>query len=294
MKNTSLGGKVFDIANLIFMLMLILVFFIPFWTVFATSFVGVLESARRGPYQLFPEEIDLSSYEVLLSGGSVIYRAYFITILRTVLGTAISLAFTVTLAYGMSKRNLPYRKVITAFVFFPMLFSGGMIPTYLLVRNIGIYDTIWAMLLPSAVSVWNTLLMRNFFMEIPDSLEESAKIDGASIIKILLRIILPLSLPSIATIGLFYAVWHWNAWFDASMYINDSALKPLQVILRNIVLSMSNTEVNNAILNEMAEPPPTESMKCAAIIVTTLPILCVYPFIQKYFVKGIMVGSVKG
>lgn len=294
MKKRSVGDRVFDCCNILFMILLTLVFFIPFWVVFATSFVGTLESARRGAYQFYPEVIDLSCYKVLLTQGSVIFRAYGVTIARTVIGTAISLLFTVTLAYGLAKRALPGRKALTAFVFFPMLFAGGMVPTYLLIYGLHINNTFWAMVLPTAISVWNTLLMRNFFMEIPESLEESAKIDGASVLVILFRIILPLSLPAVATIGLFYAVGHWNAWFDASMYISNRELMPLQVILRNIVLSMSNSDINNQVLNEMRDPPPTESMKCAAIMVTTLPIICVYPFIQKYFVKGVMVGSVKG
>lgn len=294
MKQRTIGSKIFDIFNIAFMIMLTLIFLIPFLTVLSTSFVSDAESTARGAYQLIPHSFDFNCYQVLLSSGSSIYRAYGITIFRTVFGTAFSLLLTVMLAYGLSKKALPYRKQITFFVFFPMLFNGGMVPTYLLVHSIGIYNTIWAMILPCAVSVWNTILMRNFFAQIPDSLEESAKIDGASTLCILFRIILPVSLPSIATIGLFYAVSHWNAWFDAALYINTNNLYPLQLILRNIVMAMSNADINNAALNNLATAPPSESMKCAAIVVTTVPIMCVYPFIQKYFVKGVMVGSVKG
>ncbi len=294
MSHRSIGSRMFDICNVIFMIIIILVFFLPFWIVISTSLVGSAESARRGAYQFIALQPDFNCYKVLLSGGSVIFKAYGVTIFRTIAGTALSLLCTVTLAYGLSKKSLPHRNAITAFVFFPMIFSGGMIPTYLLVHSVGIYDTMWALLLPAIISVWNTLLMRNFFMEIPESLEESAKIDGASTLCILFRIILPLSLPSIATIGLFYAVGHWNAWFDAAMYITNRSLYPLQLILRNIVMAMSNADINNLALNSMNDQPPTESMKCAAIIVTTLPIICVYPFIQKYFVKGVMVGAVKG
>lgn len=294
MNKRTFGDRIFDIFNVVLMLVLILVFFVPFWTVLSTSFVGNEESAIRGAYQLFPQKFDFTCYDVLLSKGSAIYGAYGVTIFRTVAGTSLSLLLTVFLAYGLSKRTLPYRKAITFFVFFPMIFSGGMLPTYLLVHSIGVYNTVWAMLLPAAVSVWNTMLMRNFFAQIPDSLEESAKIDGASTLRTLFQIILPLSLPSITTIGLFYAVAHWNSWFDAAMYINDRTLYPLQLILRNIIMAMSSSDINNAALNNLTDTPPTESMKCAAIIVTTLPIMCVYPFIQKYFVKGAMVGSIKG
>lgn len=294
MKQKTIGSKIFDILNVIFMILLVLLFLIPFLTVLSTSFVGEAESNVRGAYQLIPYKLDFSCYQVLLSSGSSIYHAYGITFFRTIFGTGLSLLFTVMLAFGLSKKTLPFRKSITFFVFFPMLFSGGMVPTYLLVHSIGIYNTIWAMILPCAVSVWNTILMRNFFAQIPDSLEESAKIDGASTLCTLFRIIIPVSLPSIATIGLFYAVGHWNAWFDAALYINSSNLYPLQLILRNIVMAMSSADINNAALNSLESAPPTESMKCAAIIVTTVPIMCVYPFIQKYFVKGVMVGSVKG
>lgn len=294
MKNHNLGDKVFDTINVVFMILLILVFLIPFIVVVSTSFVGPSESAVRGTYQLYPKAFDFSCYKVLLSRGSTIYRAYGITIFRSIFGTALSLLATVMLAYGLSKKNLPFRKSLTMFVFFPMIFSGGMIPTYLLVRNIGVYNTIWAMILPCAINVWNTLLMRNFFSQIPDSLEESAKVDGATTVCTLFKIILPLSLPSIATVGLFYAVAHWNSWFDAAMYINKNELFPLQLILRNIIMAMSSGDINNNALNSLTDTPPTESMKCAAIVVTTLPIMCVYPFIQKYFVKGVMVGSVKG
>lgn len=294
MNQRTIGEKIFDKFNVIGMILMVLIFLVPFLTVLSTSFVGNEEAAVRGAYQLIPKKLDFTCYQVLLSAGSAIYGAYGVTLFRTIFGTAFSLWLTVMLSYGLSKKSLPFRKPITFFVFVPMIFSGGLVPTYLLVYSVGIYNTIWALILPCAVSVWNTILMRNFFSQIPDSLEESAKIDGASTLCVLFRIILPLSLPSIATIGLFYAVAQWNSWFDAALYINKSNLYPLQLILRNIVMAMSSADVNNAALNSLTDTPPSESMKCAAIIVTTLPIMCVYPFIQKYFVKGVMVGSVKG
>lgn len=293
MKPQSRGDRAFNVCNIIFIALVTLLFILPFWIVLATSFVGQLESARRGAYQLYAEQIDLSSYKTLLSGGSVIYRAYGVTIFRIVVGTALNLLFTVGLAYGMSKKEMPGCKGITMFVFFTMLFSGGLVPRFLLISKLGLIDSTWALILPGLVDAWNALLMRNFFMQIPESLEESAKIDGASTMTILLRIVLPLSLASIATIGLFYAVWHWNSWFDAAMYINSREKYPVQILLRNIVLSASNQDLNNELMSE-AIRPPAESIKSAAIIVTTVPVLFIYPFVQKYFVKGVMVGGIKG
>jgi putative aldouronate transport system permease protein len=283
----------FDIFNILFLAFLSLLFLVPFWIVFSTSFVGQMESVRRGAYLFYPEVIDLSSYKTLLTGGSVVYRAYLVTLFRVVVGTLLNLLFTITLAYGMSKRNMPGRGIISVYVLFTMLFSGGLIPTFMLISALKLINTIWVLIIPSLVSAWNTLLMRNFFMQIPESLEESAHIDGASVLNTLFRITLPLSKASIATIGLFYAVAHWNRWFDAAIYIHNTELYPMQLLLRNIVLSASNQNLNSELMSEMIRPP-AESLKSAAIIITTLPILTVYPFVQKYFVKGVLVGGLKG
>jgi len=174
-----------------------------------------------------------------------------------------------------------------------MLVSGGLIPSFLLVKYIGLYNNVWALIVPGLISVWNMILLRNFFMQIPESLEESAILDGATPIQILIKIIIPLSVPAIATIGLFYAVAHWNDWYDAFIYITDSQKLPVQNIMRNIVIGASIADLGNEGMSDSVKPP-TETIKSAVIIISTLPILCVYPFIQKYFVKGIMVGSVKG
>lgn len=291
---TNISDKAFDIINHIILVLLALSFLVPFVVIISTSFVSEQEAARRGAFILFPEEFNLVAYKALLSHGSVIYNAYAITLFRVIVGTFLNLLFTITLAYGMSKRFLPGINIITTYVFFTMLFGGGLIPTYMVVKGLNLVDSIWALIIPSLINTWNLLVMRTFFSQIPESLEESATIDGASPFRILISIILPLSLPSISTIGLFYAVRHWNAWFDAAIYINSSNKRPMQIILREIVLTYSNLDVNNQVLSDSAEVPPAATLKSAAIIVSTIPILLVYPFIQKYFVKGVMIGAIKG
>lgn len=293
MKLQTRGDKIFNSFNIILLVLLSITFIIPLWIVAATSFLGPDESARRGAYQFYVEQLNFDAYKMLLSKGSTIFSAYRNTFFRLFAGTGLNLVLTIPLAYGLSKKQLPGRTKLTAFVFFTMLFSGGMIPSFMLVNSLHLMNSLWAMVIPGAVSAWNTILMRNFFGQIPPSLEESAMIDGAPILTILIRIILPLSMPAIATIGMFYAVGHWNAWFDAYMYINSQSKWPLQLVLRSIVHGMSSQEINADLIYDSL-PPPGETLKSAAIVVTTLPILCIYPFIQKYFVRGLMLGSVKG
>jgi putative aldouronate transport system permease protein len=289
------GEKTFQYFNYIFLTILTLFFLIPFLIVFSTSFVTEQEVARRGAFILIPEVFSLGAYKILLSQGSLLINSYKITLFRVIVGTTLNLFFTSTLAYGLSKKSLPGRNFFITLIFITMLFGGGLIPNFMLIKALGLYNKVWVMIIPGLISAWNMILMRNFFSQIPESLEESAMLDGATPIQILVKIILPLSMPIIATIGLFYAVGHWNAWFDASIYINDTKKLPVQVFMRNVVLSMSSKELDGSVINEVAGVKPTaETIKSAVIIISTLPILCVYPFIQKYFVKGIMVGSIKG
>jgi putative aldouronate transport system permease protein len=213
------------------------------------------------------------------------------TIFITIVGTLLNLFVTAMLAYPLSRKNLRMGRFLNLFIVLPMFFTGGMIPTYLVVSNLGLVDTYWAYLLPGLVSPFYCLLLRNFFASIPKELEESAIIDGAGYIKILFSIIIPLSMAAIATIGLFYAVDHWNVFLKGIMYINDRALWTLQMFLREMIAQSDHA-------SELAEGASAfvslESLRMAAILVSILPILCVYPFVQKYFVKGVMVGSVKG
>ena len=216
-------------------------------------------------------------------------------ILRTVLGTCINLAFSVLAAYPLSKKYFPHKNFWTGIIIFTMFFSGGMIPSYLLIKRLNLLNTMWAMILPGAINTYNMIIMRNFFMSLPDSLEEAARIDGANDFVVLCRIILPMSKPIIATIALWSMVGHWNAWFDCLIYITEPSKQVLQVVMRRIVLEgtaqMLNPNSSEFGANEIVN---SENIKAATIMVATLPIVMVYPFLQKYFVKGIMVGSLKG
>lgn len=288
----SRNEKIARVVIYAILIMLTLVFLIPFVIVFSTSFISEAEFARRGGYVLFPEGIDLTAYRILFGRSPVILQAYGVTIFRVVVGTACNLLFTVPLAYVLAQKSLPGRVPLTIFIFITMVFSGGLIPRFLLVDALRLRNTLWALILPVLVNAWNMLIMRNFFMSIPEELTEAAIVDGASPSVILTRIILPLSMPVIATIGLFYAVYHWNAWFDASIFIDHQDKQPLQIILRGLLESTTLQGMEQLSFTE--NPPPAASLRSALIIVSTVPVLFVYPFIQRYFVKGILIGAVKG
>jgi len=291
---TTAGEKTFQSFNYILLIIISLLFLVPFLIVLSTSFVSESEAMRRGAFILIPQQLDLTAYKMLLSGGSILFNAYKITVFRVVVGTFLNLIFTSMLAYGLSKKNLPGRNLFITMIFVTMLFGGGLIPSYMLIKGLGLVDSVWVMVVPGLISAWNMIIMRNFFYTIPDSLEESATLDGATPFQILVKIIFPVSLPAFATIGLFYAVGHWNAWFDAAIYINDRSKMPVQIIMRNIVLTMTTQDVNNEFISDFGVRPPAQTLKSAVIIVSTIPILCIYPFLQKHFVKGIMIGSIKG
>lgn len=294
-KRLSRGEKVFTIANYIFMVIFTLIILIPMISVVVRSFLSEQEIARRGMFVLFPEDWHWDAYRMLWASHGNILRAYGNTLFITVVGTTLNLTFTIMLAYGLSKKYLRGRSFINGMVFFTMLFGGGMVPSYMLNKALHMINTRWVLIIPGLVNSWNMFMMRNFFYAIPDSLEESALLDGANPIQVLVKIVLPCSVASIATIGLFYAVGHWNQWFAATIFITDSKLLPMQNILRNIISSDSLSDLDTAALNTLEYiKPPQEALKGATIVITTLPILLVYPFIQKYFVKGVMVGSIKG
>ena len=293
----SRSERLFDWVNAVTLVILTLLFLIPFLSVVSTSLISGKEYATRGLFILYPREPVLNSYSMLLGQGSIVLNAYFVTASRVIIGTGLNLLFTFPLAYVLSKRRLYGRVPLTMFIFFTMLFHGGLIPNFVLVEKLGLLDSFWAMILPPLINPWWLLIMRNFMLAIPEELEEAAIMDGANPAVILVRVILPLSMPVIATIGLWYAVFHWNAWFDAAIYIFDPRKWPVQLILRGILEYGTGQYSDYSGLAEMTElpdPPPAESLKAAMIVVTTLPILMVYPFIQRYFVKGIMLGSIKG
>ncbi len=294
-KIASRGYRAFRVCNVIIMILLMVVILVPILSVVVNSFVSAAEIARRGVFILWPEEIDIGSYQYLWECRGNILRAYGNTLFRTIVGTALSLIVTAMMAYSLSKKYLKGRVVINGMVFFTMLFGGGLIPTYMVVKMFGLIDSLWSMVIPGMVSAWNMFIMRNFFYSIPESLEEAALIDGANQAQIMIRVTLPLSKAVLATIGLFYAVGHWNSWFDAMLYINTSTKLPMQNILRNIINSVSDLEALGSEQFELMDvKPASTSLRCAVIVITATPIIVVYPFVQKYFVKGVMIGSVKG
>jgi putative aldouronate transport system permease protein len=250
--------------------------------------VSEAEVVRRGQFILWPEQPDFSAYKTIL-GSSIIGVAYLNTILRVTVGVTLNLIFTATLAYALSKKTLPGRNWITIFIFIQHILSGGIIPLYMLVQLMGLRNSFWSMILPVLVNPFWLLIMRNFFMTIPQELEEAAIMDGASPLTVLTRIVIPLSMPIFATLGLFYAVFHWNAWFDAAIFIDSPLKQPVQLLLRNTLLS---GVLNDPIMADYR--PPAESLKAALTVVSAVPILCVYPFIQRYFVKGVLIGGIKG
>ncbi|RAV21333.1 carbohydrate ABC transporter permease [Paenibacillus contaminans] len=260
----------------------------PLLYVVSVSLTPYSEVLKHGGFLIIPREITLAAYKAFLS-DDIIPRAYAVTIFITVVGTLVNLALTSLMAYPLTKKYLPGRNVFLLLVVFTTLFGGGMIPTYLIVKETGLLDSVWAMIVPSAIGSFNLLVMKSFFEQLPESLDEAARIDGASETGILLRVVLPLSMPIMATVGLFYAVGHWNEFFAAIIYISDRQLHPLQVMLRAILTAAESPEQQN-----IEETLPTVSLQMAAVVLTALPILVIYPFIQKYFTKGVLLGSIKG
>nr|WP_261301533.1 carbohydrate ABC transporter permease [Paenibacillus andongensis] len=286
-KRTSL----FDIVNVLLMGIFACFMLFPFIHMAAVS-ISSAEYVTGNQISLWPKGINFDAYKAVLKDNRILV-GYKNTLIYVGLGTTLSLVFTTMGAYALSRRNLVFGRTFMLIIVFTMLFTGGLIPTYLVVRSYGLLDTIWAMVLPGLVSSWFLIIMRTFFQGIPRELEESGKIDGLSDLGILLRIILPLSKPVMLTISLFYAVQIWGNFFTALIYLRDANLYPLQVTIRNIVLigQLTDTTVSTAIGDKAVV---LESLKYAVILVGTLPIMIVYPFIQKHFVKGAMMGSVKG
>ena len=263
----------------------------PFLNVLAYSLSGY-NAVLSGKVTFYPIDFTLDAYREIL-GRTQIWISMRTTVIVTLLGTVLSLVLTIFAAYALSRQDLPGRKVLTGFILFTMYFSGGLIPTFLVVKGVGLYDTLGALFIPQSINVFNFIVMRTFFRSLPESLEEAARIDGASYMQCLIKIVLPLSLPIIATMGLFYAVGYWNTYFDALIYIQDPDKYTLQLRLRSLLFG---DELNNsgASLEGLGTQVMSQSLKMATVAVSTVPILVVYPWLQKYFVKGVMVGSVKG
>ena len=289
-KRKSLGDFIGDIVIYAIVTLLALIMVIPFIYVIASSFASEREIQTR-PIFLIPNEPTLAAYKEIFNMkgmGPTVLRSLIISIFVTLVGTFINMFFTTTMAYGLSRPNLVGKGALLKMVMFTMVFSGGMIPTFLVVKALGMYDSYWALFLPGAISAYNMLITRNFFIGLPRELEEAASIDGCSDIGIFLKIALPLSGPILATFSLFYGVGHWNDYFGSLMYLNDSKKFPFQLVLRNLVMQTAETSTSQD------ELPPSDTLKMAVIVIGTVPILCVYPFLQKHFAAGTMVGAVKG
>lgn len=268
---------------------------IAFWHLLNLS-LSPSHIATKGGLLLYPREATLDNYARVID-NRYIWSGYKNTLIRTVVGTVLQLFFTAMGAYVLSKRFFPHRTFWTLFIVFTMFFSGGLIPSYLVVKNLGLLNTYASMILPGFISAYNMVIMRNYFQSLPEEIEESCLIDGAGRFRIFMQIVLPLSKPILATVALWLVVGHWNSWFDVLIYISDDAKFTLQIVLRRIIITGSKEILDtSAAANaaEMESVVSSEGLKAACIFVTTLPILCAYPFVQKFFVKGIMIGSLKG
>lgn len=276
-----------------FLFLLILAILYPIVLVFSSS-LSSPQAVYAGRVFLWPVDWSLEGYRAVFKNRNIL-SGFSNTIYYTTAGTAINLFVTVLAAYPLARRTLPYRKLLVLLFIFTMYFSGGMIPNYILLMQLGMLNSRWAILLPGALSVYNMILMRSFIEHLPGELLEAASIDGCSDITYLLRVTLPLSTPILAVLVLYYAVAHWNAYFNAMMYLTDQKLMPLQIILRDILVS--NTIQINEIADEdtlRAKQGLSELLKYALIVVSSLPVMMIYPFIQKYFIQGVMIGSLKG
>ena len=281
----------FDVCLYLFFGVLALITLYPFYNVLIVSFSNTVTSAKYTPY-LFPHAFDLTGYKAVIK-DVYFFKSLGTTLLVTVVGTALNMLSTVVAAYVLSRKRLIGRKFFLKAILFTMLFSGGLIPTYLVICDLNLDNTIWSMILPTMISTYYLIIMKNYFDSMPSSLEEAARIDGANEFVILTRIFLPISKPFMATFTLFYAVERWNSWWEAFLYINDKDIKPLQIYLRDILVSF-NTQLGSQAQSMLSgDKVFVQSVQMAAIVITMLPILCLYPFLQKYFVKGIMIGSIK-
>lgn len=281
---------VFDILNHLFLIVVALICILPIFYVIISSLVSPDELLAR-KVVLFPRKIDFSAYKYLFSSATLL-RSLGISVLITVVGTAINIVMTILAAYPLSKKRLRGKDAFIFLIVVTMLFNGGMIPSYMVVNGLHLTNTLWSLWLPGAISAYNMMLLKNFFQQLPAELEEATTIDGCNEFQTLILIILPLSIPSIATFSLFYAVGHWNSYFNAILYINNDKLWPIQVWLRQIVL-LASGGFSDSTTNDVTSTI-SQNIQYAVIVFATLPILLVYPFIQKYFTKGVMVGSIKG
>ena len=285
------GDVVFDFFNYILMILLLIIFIYPFWDVFILSFTTADNAVHIG-LRLLTFPLTVSAYERIFMSDTI-FIGYFNTIIRTVIGTFLMLTVTYCGAFAISKKELPFRKLITLFVLFTMFFNGGLIATYLNIKSLGLLGSRWALIFPLSTSAWYLIIARNFIMTIPKELEDAAFIDGASSLKTIFYIMLPLSAPVLAVLALWSSVGHWNAWFDALLYVNDRNKLVLQLVLRRI-LTGGPKDIGDLNIPGVLQDTVLATVKAATIVVTMGPIILIYPFLQRYFVKGLFVGSLKG
>ncbi|MFC5449425.1 carbohydrate ABC transporter permease [Paenibacillus aestuarii] len=291
MNDKTFSNKWFDGVNYALLTLVSLITIIPFIYIVFVSFASPSEVVKGG-LLLVPTEFTLSAYKYIFSTGTMV-KSIGVSIYVTALGTMINLLLTSITAYPLARTTLRGRRTLMLMILITMLFSGGMIPTYFVVKSLGLINTYGSLMIPTAISAFNLVVLKNFFQQIPDGLEDAARIDGCNDIGILFRIVLPLSMPAMATFGLFYAVGHWNTFFNAVIYINDSEKWPVQVVLRQIVLLSQDRIGDSTSQSDPADYLP-QTIRMASIVVATVPIVLVYPFLQKHFAKGALLGSVKG
>jgi putative aldouronate transport system permease protein len=286
----SRARRAFCVVNYVGLSLLVAVTALPMLYVIVVSFISPDDFQNYGIS--WPHHWSLANYQELLGGDSAILQSYRNTMIITVVGTAISLIATTMLAYVLSRRGLPGRHFLTLAVFFTMLFSGGLIPTFLVVKSVGLLDTLWALMIPQAVSAYYFLIMRTYFAAFPIELEEAGRIDGANDLTIFFRLVLPLSRPILATIALFYAIDRWNDYFSALIYLTQQGLYPVQLVLYNLISQTTSIQLIDP--SQLAQTPTTPEMaQLTAVVIATVPIMLVYPFVQRYFVQGVMIGSLK-
>lgn len=279
----------FDYINTVFLGLIALLALIPFYMVIITSFASEKSILMNG-YTLWPKEFSLNAYSYVLSPNSSIYNGYLVTVTITVVGTVLGVLVTSLFAYVCAQRQLRYRGILSMIAYIPIVFNGGMVAFYMVLVSLHLQNTLLGLIVPMLMAPMNVFLMKNYFMGLPESIKESARIDGASEFRIYRSVIMPISTPVIATVGLFVALQYWNEWFLPLLIINDEKLYPLQFLLRQIMARVSYVSTTGMTTGTM----PQESLKMATVVVTIGPIVLLYPFVQKYFVKGITIGSVKG
>lgn len=290
------GDAAFEAVVLLALVLMCFTMLYPFWNSVVISFNDGKDTMMGG-ITLWPREFTLENYRYVFKDDRIL-NAFGVTVMRTLVGTLISVTLTAMFAFALTKRQLRFRRLYLGMAVLTMYFGGGMIPSYLVVRMLGLRDTFWVLVIPGAVNVWNMIIFRSFFQGVPASLEESARIDGAGYYRVFFQIVTPVSLPVISTLALFTAVNHWNSWFDAAIYISSRELMPIQNLLQQIINTNSLTEMMSKVGGAAAEnlaktQMTTKSLTMATMVVATAPILMAYPFIQRYFVQGVMIGSLK-